>query len=128
MRKPVKSSSINWYKTVEGLPSVPIRGTRASTNRFPERSPIAPRMCDRSQRLRDVLCAVIFAVAQARLLATVNLRKEWLCKESTARPIRLLYTRASLMLPPPPSSSSREIRVAYKRPDYQGDWRASHFE
>jgi len=85
VRKPV-------YKIVEGLPSVPLRGTRVSTNRFPGRSPIALRMCDRSQRLRDVPCAVIFVVAQARLLATVNLRKEWLCKESTARPIRL-YTR-----------------------------------
>lgn len=56
------------------------------------RSLIALWMCDRSQRLRDVPCAIIFAVAQARLLATVNLRKERLCKESTARPIRL-YTR-----------------------------------
>ncbi|KYM77366.1 hypothetical protein ALC53_12347 [Atta colombica] len=54
-------------------------------------------MCDRSQRLRDVPYAVIFAIAQARLLATVNLGKEWLCKESTARPDSPLYTRAPLM-------------------------------
>lgn len=127
MRKPVKSLSVNQYKTVEGIPSVLIRGTRASTNRFPDDRPYALRMCDRSQRLRDVPCAVIIVVAQASAASRYSESSEGVAMQRKhGTPDSPLYTRASLM--PTPSSSSREIRATYKRSDYQGDRRAPRFE
>lgn len=73
-------------------------------------------MCDRSQRLQGVPFERVRALVipalyerDSELAFAVNLRKEWLCKESAAaRPIRF-YTRG-YFLNARASSSPREIR------------------
>lgn len=90
---------------------------------------MALRMCDRSQRLRDVPCASLRNLrgrTSAAFRYSESSEGVAMQRKRTARPIRLYTRGASLMSSP--SSSSREIRVAYKRPDYLGDRRASRFE
>lgn len=76
--------SVNRYKAFRSV----YAGTRASTNRFSPPDRMDVWMCDRSQRLRWMSpTRNLFAVARARLLATVNLAEEWLCKESAGTPL-----------------------------------------
>ncbi|CAL1677818.1 unnamed protein product [Lasius platythorax] len=103
VRKPVQKPS-KVYRAY-------IRGTRASTNRFP-RSPMATWMCDRSQRLRRMSSTRnLLAVAQARLFATVNLREEWLCKESADTPEPPLCSRDFLNARPDEFLVARNTRT-----------------
>lgn len=93
MRKPVKSSTVNRYKIVEGLPSVPIRGTRVDKP-VPRRT-IALYGCVTGVNVSGMSPApVISAVAQAASASRYSESSGGVAmqRKPRHRPIRL-YTR-----------------------------------
>lgn len=129
MRELEKSSSVNRYKAVEGFTNR-VRGTRQLRQTgFPDDLACGPRGCVTEVNVScgDVLLRVPCnrrRLHERGLLATVNLRKEWLCKESVGH-ARSAFIRAHHFFL---NASTRKLRAPCKAGRLPGEPGAARFE